>query len=551
MKKIYVLIQLFFPLIAFGIVDTRSAGYSKTFVDFEEDLLKIERTYNSRSLHNGLFGFGWCSNLETKLTELPDNSIKLVECGGGREILYHPKGKVPDVKLYVRQILSKLKQRKIKMSPKALKKLERDLLQSPNLRSHFLSALDIKGQAKAGLKYFAQGRGNEYIFVTSTGGFVRKLPNGLREVFNKQGRLVESSSREGKIEIKWKARKVEIMDQRGRRLTFHLDKSGGKIKRAVFGKKTVAIFSHKGEDLVKIDNRFTGEVYSHEYDNLHNLTKNIYPDKTTEVLTYNEKKDWVIGFKDRKNCQETYTYGMNKENSNHYFSTIEKKCGRRVVHTSKYEFWHKNKPGGGKYLYRASSRVKGRLKTDVIYHPVFGTPVSFFKDGLRTKRSYYANGFLKEKDNKYQNVKYSKYNQKCRKPERIRIGYRNPFAKSKRKFVRQEQVTFQFNQKCQLMQAKKSEDEWIKVRHDSRGRLVYMEDQSRKKITLKWHKTLDKPEIITRKGLGSIRLVYDAQGAIKDIKGLQNDPSTITQVASVFNSFLKTLSPVSGEMVIL
>ena len=68
MKKMFFLIAAFFPLSVFGIVDTRSAGYSKTFVDFRSPgtgfLLTAERTYNSRSLYNGLFGFGWCSNLE-------------------------------------------------------------------------------------------------------------------------------------------------------------------------------------------------------------------------------------------------------------------------------------------------------------------------------------------------------------------------------------------------------------------------------------------------------------------------------------------------------
>lgn len=548
MKKIFFLIILFFPLMVFGIVDTMSAGYSKTFVDFIDGLLKIERAYNSRSLYNGLFGFGWCSNLETQLTELPANSIKVVECGGGREILYHPKGKLPNIKLHVSQILGKLKERKVRMSSKALKNLEKDLLQSPNLRAHFLEALDIKGQAKAGLKYYAQGRGTEYIFVTSK-GFVRKLPNGVREVFNKKGRLIESSSKDGKIEISWKTNKIQVMDQRGRKLTFHLDKN--KIKKAVFGKKVIVKYIHKGEDLVKINNLKTRKVFKHAFDNLHNLTKTIYPDGTTEALTYNEKKDWVMSFKDRQNCLESYDWGVNKENPNHYFSNVEKRCGRKIVHSSKYEFWHKNKPGGGKYLYRARHRVKGRLKTDVIYHPVFGTPVSFFKDGLRTKRNYYANGFLKEKDNKYQNVKYSKYHPKCRKPEMIRVGYKNPFSKNKEKFVRQEKVIFQFDKKCQLALAKKSNDEWIKVRHDSKGRIIYMEDQSRKKVTLAWHKTLDKPEVITREGVGSIRLVYDDQGSIKDIKGLQAGPSIVTQVASVFSSFLNTLSPVSGEMVIL
>ena len=292
------------------------------------------------------------------------------------------------------------------------------------------------------------------------------------------------------------------------------------------------------------------KLLKHEYDKLHNLTKNIYPDKTAEELSYNVKKDWVMSFKDRRKCKESYDYGVNKKNSNHYFSLVEKKCGRIVVNKSQYEFWHKNRPGGGKYLYRARARVNGRLKTDVIYHPVFGTPVSFFKNGVRTRRSYYANGFLKEKDNIYQNVKYFKYNVKCRKPELVQVNHKKSFGPNKGKIIRTEKIRFKFN-RCLLAQAKKSDDEWIRVRHDSKGRIIYMEDQSRKSVTLSWHKTFNKPETITRRDVGSIRIVYDKTGSIKEIKNFQEDPSVITQVASVFNSFLSTLSSVAEEMVSL
>ena len=44
------------------------------------------------------------------------------------------------------------------------------------------------------------------------------------------------------------------------------------------------------------------------------------------------------------------------------------------------------------------------------------------------------------------------------------------------------------------------------------GRLKTMEDQSRKLVLLKWNNKLNKPEEITRKGLGSIRIIYDRQG---------------------------------------
>ena len=551
MRVIIFLISLFLSFSAFSIVDTRSAGYSKTFIDFKSGdsnvPLVIERTYNSRSLHNGLFGFGWCSNLETLLAVLPDNSLRVVECGGGMEVLYHLQGSVPNVNLYVSAILKQLKSRKVKMSKKALNKLRKDLLQSHTLRADFIKALQIKGQAQSGLKYYAKGRSNEYVLVHSR-GYTRYLPNGVRENFDKQGRLLKSSDKQGYIEFSWKSKQVQIMDKRGNRLVLFFNKQG-KVNQARYNKLLVAKYSYKGENLVKITNNWK-ENFQHRYDRLHNLIKNIYPDKTTEELSYNVKKDWVMSFKDRRECKESYDYGVNKKNSNHYFSIVEKKCGRTIVNKSRYEFWHKNRPGGGKYLYRARARVNGRLKTDVIYHPVFGTPVSFFKNGVRTRRSYYANGFLKEKDNIYQNVKYFKYNVKCRKPELVQVNHKKSFGPDRGKIIRTEKIRFKFN-KCLLAQAKKSNDEWIRVRHDSKGRIVYMEDQSRKIVTLSWHKTFNKPEMITRKDVGSIRIVYDKAGAIKEIKNFQKDPTVITQVASVFNSFLSTLSSVAEEMVIL
>ena len=553
MKPIIFFILGLVPVSVFGIVDTRSAGYSKTFTDFKTQgagyNLEVTRTYNSRSLYNGLFGFGWCSNLETKLNVLPDGSLRVVECGGGMEILYHLKGKVPNVDLYVNRILEKLKKRKVKMSEKALAKLKKDLLSSQNLRNNFLQALDMKGQAERGLKYYAQGRVKEYIVVTSN-GYKRVLPNGFKEQFDKQGRLVKSSNAQGRIEIEWGASRIVVMDERGRRLVFVLNKKGGKIKAVTFGKKTVAKYVHRGEDLVQATNS-KGEVYKHSYDKLHNLTKNTYPDGTTEELSYNVKKDWVIAFKDTKGCKENYEYGVNKKNANHHYSLVKKICNRKIVNNSKYEFWHKTGPKGGKYLHRARQKTNGRLQVDVIYHPVFGTPVSFFKNGVRTSRKYYSNGFLKEKDNINQNIQYSKYNQNCRKPERVAVGYKS--QSNQDAISRKELISFKFNRKCQLIEARKSGDEWVRFQHDTRGRIISMEDQSRKKVSLVWHKTLNKPEQITRVGVGSIKVVYDSEGSVVQLKGLnkKEGPAVTAQVTSVFNSFLNSLGPVAEEMAIL
>ena len=91
---------------------------------------------------------------------------------------------------------------------------------------------------------------------------------------------------------------------------------------------------------------------------------------------------------------------------------------------------------------------------------------------------------------------------------------------------------------------KKSADEWIKIGH-SNGQIVSMEDQSRKKIKLVWNQKLNKPSILTREGVGSIKIVYSKDGSeILSLQGLEKDPTVVTQVTSVFSSFLTTLGPV-------
>ena len=541
------------PSMALAIVDTRSAGYSKNFVDFRREgpgfPLTIERTYNSRSLFNGLFGYGWCSNLETKLSVLPDNSIKIVECGGGMEIVYHPKGQVPNDRRVVNDILKGIRsKRKVKMSEKALKELEGHLYQSPHLRADFIKALGLAGQAKSGLKYYARGRFTEYVTAHAE-GYTRILPNGRKERFDKEGRLTRIYGRQGRIDISWGQKAIKLMDESGRRLVLTLNPKNGKIQTAKYNGKVVASYTHRGENLVKAVNSYN-ETFRHEYDSLHNLTKTVYPDKTVERLEYNKNKDWVIAFTDRRGCRESYGFGVNKSNPNHYFSTVKKVCKKKVVHKSKYEFWHKTRKGGGKYLHRARARVNGRLKTDVTYHPVFGAPLNFFKDGVRTLRKYYGNGLLRKKDNKYKSVEYSRYNQKCRKPELVNVAYKNPNSGDD-KVMRREKIEFSFDSGCRLTQARKSPDEWIKVRHDGKDRIISMEDQSMKKISLVWHKKFNKPERIIREGVGAIRIVYDKKGDFQGVRGLEKGPTVIAQVTSVFNSFLTVLAPVEEEMVIL
>ncbi|USN46084.1 MAG: hypothetical protein H6626_07560 [Pseudobdellovibrionaceae bacterium] len=57
-------------------VDYQSGSFTESSSDFG-----IERTYSSRSLFVGVFGFGWCSRLDTYIELSPDIKPQLNRCG--------------------------------------------------------------------------------------------------------------------------------------------------------------------------------------------------------------------------------------------------------------------------------------------------------------------------------------------------------------------------------------------------------------------------------------------------------------------------------------
>ena len=536
---------LIFVFQAQALVDTKNANYTKTFVDIFLPgaglPLLVERTYNSRSLYRGIFGYGWCSNLETRLEVMPDNTLMVVECGGGAEISYVSAAAQGNKSLMIKKIMAQVKKNK-NLSRKYVKQVERDLKKSDLLQSELIRAFRLKGKAKAGGLYRALGRQNDSIQFTGS-QYKRSLPNGQVQFFDKKGLFIKEMDKSGNW-IKIQRRKgliTKVMDSKGRSLQFKRKKGVLTIRGPG---QLRAEYTIKNDNLVKILNS-KKERFQHFYDSYHNLTKTHYPDSTYEALTYNTDRDWVMSFQDRRGCREKYKYVSNKSNRDHYWTNVKKTCGKRVTNVSRYEFWNKKKKDGSKYLYRARQEVNGRV-ADITYDMKTGSPLSVTRNRVTIRYAYHTNGFLKSRAEPGRKVLFSQYNNKCKKPTKVVVQYIQG-----RKVSRQVQTEISYDpKKCHLVMAKqKQTGRWVSVKRDHRGRISEMRDQSKKTIIVAYNEKFSKPQKITRPGVGSIRVFYDQNGQV-DTSKTRTNPTVAAQVASVFNGFLEIISPVASDITI-
>lgn len=518
---------------AFALVDMQNANFTETWVDLEVPdtgyNLKVERAYNSRTLHNGLFGFGWCSNFETSLEILADGRVKRVECGAGQEITYAPKSfDAGDVQSGIQKISAAIKKENPSISARELSMITQKLKDDTSYRDREAARLNVVKEAKDGTIFYSEGTNTDKI-VLKKGFYVRDLADGSSERYNTTGQLVylyDKNQNYLKLDYNKKTL-TSMVTSSGRRLSFTYTQNG-KIKEIRGPNGLNCAYEYeKLNDLVSAENA-KGETTKYSYDTLHNMTKIVYADKSTKSLKYNQDKDWVTELTDRNSCVEKYDYTLSKEDpKNHYWSTVEKKCGSKVVNKSKYGFWFKPRSNGsGVYLSKLQIDNNG-VKSDIEYHNIFEKPVSIKKGKELTQYAYYPNGLLKTKKVNAQTVNF-KYNN-LNKVSEVSEG------KGTTKFT--------YDKLGNLTFASNSGGQSVKLEYDMKGRIVKIFDQAKRLINIEYDERFGKPKMVERPGVGKIFVSYNSEGIITKVDSKNDDPTVAVQVASAFNNLIEIITP--------
>ncbi len=349
-------------------VDMRNANYTNTWVDFRLPAapsgvdLTMHRTYNSRTLFNGIFGFGWCTPYETSLTATAEGNLKRTACGAGSGVVFVAAPLTRQaVEASIDKIVAKLKSSATKYrNEQDWRDLRAELLEYDDRRTELALEHGLLPRPEEGGKYVLQSspaqtlveswRAREVAhgiagqIVFRDGVFRLTWGDGSQEFFDRQGKLLRWVDEAGHaLELNYFDNGLlrRVSDGKGRWLRFEYYPNR-KVRKVVASDGTLAQYQYRDQDDLSYSIDAKRFATAYRYDDLHNIVKIVFTDGSRIRLRYDTNNDWVIGFVDRCNCRETYTYEVDdKDPKGHFWSTMSKVCGRQETARTRYEFWYK------------------------------------------------------------------------------------------------------------------------------------------------------------------------------------------------------------------
>ena len=253
---------------------------------------KIERVYNSKTSFKGIFGFGWGTEYEVKLTVSADGSIVVHEYGGGAENRFTAAFNAQELDKAVEMISDAARKSGSIGSAGQLEEYKKKLKTNANYRNEqWEEFVERKKLERRVLPNGAQLHSVRYTYQYITkvaGGYVRTFDSGKIEKFNDAGKLVRISDKNNNfIELSYgkDGHLQKLVDNFNRKIFFVFNNQGLLEKLTGEGGK-MATYGYNQIGQLTRSQDVDGNVYTYKYDKRHNMIEIGYQDKTTLAMTY-------------------------------------------------------------------------------------------------------------------------------------------------------------------------------------------------------------------------------------------------------------------------
>ncbi|HBQ21741.1 MAG TPA: hypothetical protein DD708_07390 [Deltaproteobacteria bacterium] len=524
-----------------GVINVQNGNINHFYQDFSVPghgyTLTLERSFNSKSNFLGMFGHRWGSNFDVSFKETPEGTVEITEFGGGFKTTFAPKEySLKDVNSFIDALYQKL--------PEASKTetLKLSLKNDPKLRHQLAWEHKMVKDIAWNSTLFANDRGPETLQKTKSKVgktiWVRTFADGKKELFNEKNQLIrreDANKNFLNLEYNKEGLLTKVSDVSGRQILFTYN-TAKKVESVTspLGKKCAFKYD-KDSHLIYAKNA-AGYEFNYKYNpSTHHMLEVSYPTGQKEAMQYDDE-DRITFHEGPEDIKTTYRYDT-KGNPDKFFNVIvTKEIGKKpnqATTVDKYDYEFGQRENGTRYTYKLATVLDG-VKTETVYTPCCGKPVSINRDGKMTRFEYLPNGLLKNKTSP--------------DGEMVTLFYDNSFNKVS-KVVRADPVSkassateYQYDKNGNLSFAK-SPDKKISVQlfYDTKGRIKQLLDQTGKKISFDYNE-LGKPTKITQEGTGSIIVSYNAAGEITNVKSTAGRKIAV-EVTSAFQSLLDIIRP--------
>lgn len=556
LKKI-ALLFLLVPFAASAQVSLKNGNFFIGYVDMNYSgglEPKIERVYNSKSSYNGIFGFGWGSNIETYLVIAPDGSIVIHEEGSGAQNRFAPpNAKAANIDAAIAKILAAKKNSGAGLSGTLEKEELAKLKADASYRNEEWFRLARAGLVKAepvpvGVVF----KSNKFSYQTvtktkDTNGkdtYTRRYDNGRVETFDGTGHLVRISDK-NKNFINFgydrSNRLVSIQDNLNRKMAIIYNKDGKVESVTSESNKKAATYTHNGVELTGSKDT-DGNVYGYKYsDNgRHNIVQITFPDKSTMGLGYYDVKqgETVKWVKDQNGAVTEYGYGGDSINGFDYFTTTAVKNPEgKLISKAKYEYFEKLKSDGERFTYKVNTDIDGD-KTETIYNECCGLPLVITQNGKKTTFEYDTFGHVTKKISPTE-VTQLEYDNSIGKVSRVTKIPKEGGAKP-------QWAAYNYDKAGNLIGAKNSAGQGARIVYDFNGRIKALVDQDSRTLEFTYNEA-SRPVEIKDKSIGSIRVQYTPAGEVSKVDST-GGRKIAAQVTSAFQNLLELIGPAGVKL---
>lgn len=379
----FILIWLLISTDVLGQVNSKNGNYYVSYGDlaFRGDLWSIERVYNSITAEESIFGWGWGSNIATRMWPLPDGQLMVIYYGSGGQDLYLPDKLDPaGVNQMIDSIIAdEVRRNKLQYSPVNVVRRRAELIADPSGRANTyvniqkrLGPRFSEGKEPIHDKWINEYRESETVRWGNNLYYLKRYDDEF--YFDRSGRMMRWRKSDTDIHFNYDTKGQLISVCHGKD-TAHVTMNDQGYVRSIRMKDSAGVFKQahyeydaKGLLIRSID--ADSNIYRHEYDRNYNMTFIRYSNGTYRHMEYDPATNRIIGFRERTGDSSGFGYGYlyhpdGRLNLDHYYTRkANYDTSGKPIFLSYSEWENRYNEAGDRYLYRVFEKTD---TSDLLY----------------------------------------------------------------------------------------------------------------------------------------------------------------------------------------